>query len=74
MAAGQASVFWADSGPFSVPFTVSAHSQRLWIAPEQDILEFELQIKGTNWVCRAQPASACDPQATMLTLSSTTLV
>ena len=61
MAAGNAPVFWADglTEPFSVPFFVSAHSQRLWIAADLDGVERELQIKGTNWVCKAQPVSAC---------------
>ena len=36
---------------FSVPFNLSAHSQRLWITADKDGLEHELHVKGTNWVC-----------------------
>lgn len=41
---------------FSVPFNVSAHSQRLWITADKDGLEHELHVKGTNWVRTAPNA------------------
>ena len=46
-------VAWSvvDGESFSVPFNLSAHSQRLWITADKDGLEHELHIKGTNWVC-----------------------
>ena len=45
-------VAWSvDGESFSVPFNLSAHSQRLWITADKDGLEHELHVKGTNWVC-----------------------
>ena len=46
-------VAWSvvEGESFSVPFNLSAHSQRLWITADKDGLEHELHIKGTNWVC-----------------------
>ena len=45
-------VAWSvDGESFSVPFNLSAHSQRLWITADKDGREHELHIKGTNWVC-----------------------
>lgn len=45
-------VAWSVDGEyFSVPFNLSAHSQRLWITAHKDGLDHELHIKGTNWVC-----------------------
>ena len=54
-------VAWSvvDGESFSVPFNLSARSQRLWITADKDGREHELHIKGTNWVCtcraRRQP-------------------
>ena len=44
-----------ENEAFSVPFNVSAHSQRLWITADKDGLEHELHVKGTNWVRRRPP-------------------
>ena len=45
-------VAWSvDGESFSVPFNLSARSQRLWITADKDGREHELHIKGTNWVC-----------------------
>lgn len=51
------SVAWSvvEGESFSVPFNVSAHSQRLWITADKDGLEHELHVKGTNWVRRRPP-------------------
>ena len=52
------SVAWSvvEGESFSVPFNVSAHSQRLWITADKDGLEHELHVKGTNWVRTAPNA------------------
>ena len=52
------SVAWSvvEGESFSVPFNVSAHSQRLWITADKDGLEHELHVKGTNWARTAPNA------------------
>ena len=59
-----ASATWAEAEgeSFSVPFTVSAHDQRLWIAADEDGIERELYIKGTNWVRYEQRCPAPNVQ------------